>query len=265
MRIIAADDESFALEALTDSIRKVKPDDELAEFQIPEEIIEYARKNIPDVAFLDIEMGSMSGIEVAKQLKIINPKVNIVFVTGYNEYMEQAIKLGSSGYVGKPVTPDKVREEFDNLRNPIADDNSKLLVVKCFGSFDAFAYGESLKFERSKTKELLAYLIDRRGRAVTSGEIRAVLWENAETDKTTNAYFQILKKDLISTLKKAGAQEVLAMSWNKYAIRPELVSCDYYDYLDDKPEGVRAYNGEYMSQYSWGEIQNVILSDREKK
>lgn len=34
--------------------------------------------------------------------------------------------------------------------------------------------------------------------------------------------------------------------------------------MDDKPEGVRAYNGEYMSQYSWGEIQNVLLKDREK-
>lgn len=264
MRIIAADDEKFALEALVDSIRKVKPDAEVAEFQIPDEITEYARKNIPDVAFLDIEMGSMSGIEIAKQLKIINPRVNIVFVTGYNEYMEQAIKLRSSGYVGKPVTQDKIREEFDNLRNPVEDD-SKLLTVKCFGNFDAFVNGESLKFERNKTKELLAYLIDRRGRAVTSGEIRAVLWEDAESDKTTNAYFQILKKDLISALRNAGVENVLAMSWNKYAIRPELVSCDYYDYLDDKPDGVRAYNGEYMSQYSWGEIQNVIILDREKK
>lgn len=43
------------------------------------------------------------------------------------------------------------------------------------------------------------------------------------------------------------------------------IHCDYYDYMDDKPEGVRAYNGEYMSQYSWGEIQNVLLKDREKK
>lgn len=264
MRIIAADDEKLALEALSESIRKVRPDDELAEFQSPEEAVKYAENNIPDVAFLDIEMGSMSGIEAAKQLKIINPKVNIVFVTGYNEYMEQAIRLRSSGYVGKPVTPDKIREEFDNLRHPVEDD-SRLLTAKCFGNFDAFVHGESLKFERSKTKELLAYLIDRRGRAVTSGEIRAVLWEDAETDRTTNTYFQMLKKDLISTLKNAGAEAVLVSSWNKYAVRTELISCDYYDYLDDKPEGVRAYNGEYMSQYSWGEIQNVLLSDREKK
>lgn len=43
-------------------------------------------------------------------------------------------------------------------------------------------------------------------------------------------------------------------SRGKDAIVPEKISCDYYDYLDDKPEGIRAYNGEYMSQYSWGEL-----------
>lgn len=49
--------------------------------------------------------------------------------------------------------------------------------------------------------------------------------------------------------------------WNKYAINPEVISCDYYDYLNNKPSGIRAYNGEYMAQYSWGEIQNAVLQN----
>ena len=56
------------------------------------------------------------------------------------------------------------------------------------------------------------------------------------------------------TLKKAGVANVLQLGWNKYAVHPELIPCDYYDFLNNKPEGIRAYNGEYMSQYDWAEM-----------
>ncbi len=263
MKILAADDESMALEQLVAAIKEAAPKAELTSFQSPGKLLEYAKENTFDVAFLDVEMGSMTGIEVAKQLKIENPRINIIFVTGYSKYMAEAFRLRVSGYVEKPITVEAVKEELEGLRIPVMPVKKKGMVAKCFGTFDVFADGKSIEFERSKTKEMLAYLIDRRGSAVTSGELRAVLWEDAESEKSKSAYLQMLKKDLISTLKKAGLQDVLLIGWNKYAIDTEQIACDYYDYLDDKPEGVRAYNGEYMSQYSWGEIRNVILQDRQ--
>lgn len=90
---------------------------------------------------------------------------------------------------------------------------------------------------------------------MTSGELRSILWEDdSVSDSNTRSYLSKLKKDLIKTLKKAGVQDAFVETRGKYAIAPEKISCDYYDYLDDKPEGIRAYNGEYMSQYSWGEL-----------
>lgn len=261
MRILAADDEAIALEQLVDAIQKVKPDADLKAFQNPKELLSYAKNNSCDVAFLDIEMGSVSGIDVAKQLKMLYPKVNIIFVTGYNEYMADAFKLRVSGYVGKPVTEEEIHEELEGLRIPVLPPKENVLVAKCFGTFDVFVNGKSLEFERSKTKELLAYLIDRRGNAVTSGELRAVLWEDAESDKSVSSYLQKLKKDLIITLKSAGTEKAFVNGWNKYAINPEFISCDYYDFLNNKPSGIHAYNGEYMAQYSWGELQNAILQD----
>ena len=104
----------------------------------------------------------MSGLEVAKQLKLWNPKINIIFVTAYDQYMLSAYKLRISGYLMKPVTKEDIAEELNNLRIPVMAKPENVLVAACFGNFEVFVNGESLSFTRSKTKELLAYLIDRR-------------------------------------------------------------------------------------------------------
>ena len=249
MIILAADDEKLALEDLRENIKKAKPDAEIHCFNKPRELLSYAKEHSFDVAFLDIEMGTSNGLDVAKTLKKYNPKVNLIFVTGYSDYMQDAIKLRASGYLLKPSTVKDVKEELENLRNELKTDNC--LFIRCFGDFDVFVDGRSITFEKAKTKELLAYLVDRRGSAVTSGELRAVLWEDAESDKNTNSYLSKLMKDLFTTLKKHNLENIIIRDWNTYALDTTKVKCDYYDYLDNKPEGIRAYNGEYMSQYPW--------------
>lgn len=261
MRILAVDDEEMPLEDLVTYIKEAIPEAEVQGFSRPKSALEFAGKTSCDIAFLDIEMGSMNGIELAKKLKVQNPQINIIFVTGYEQYAKDAIHLRASGYVTKPVRLADIKEELENLRNPIKEDYKSDFVVKCFGTFDVFVRGESLRFGRSKTKEMLAYLIDRRGCSVSSGELCAILWENAPNDKKTNHYLQVLKKDLIVSLERVGMKKVFIHSRNQYAIDASKISCDYYDYLDNKMEGIHAYNGEYMSQYSWGEIQNVLISD----
>lgn len=79
----------------------------------------WAEENVCDVAFLDIQMRSMTGLELAKQLKERQPNVNIIFVTGFSEYTGEAIQLHASGYIEKPVTEEKIRRELDNLRHPV--------------------------------------------------------------------------------------------------------------------------------------------------
>ena len=255
MRIIAADDEALALQSLEKAIRAAKPEEEVVTFQEPEEVLEYAKDNPVDVAFLDVEMGTMTGIEVAKQLKRLYPKINVIFVTAYDKYMAQAIELRMSGYVTKPATKEKILIELEDLKHPVKNVRADTLTVRCFGNFEVFVNGQILEFEKNKTKEMLAYLIDRRGSSVTSGELRSILWENdAVSDSNTRSYLSKVKKDLIKTLKKAKVQDAFVETRGKYAIVPDKICCDYYDYLDDKPEGIRAYNGEYMSQYSWGEL-----------
>ena len=119
MKILCVDDEPLALEMLTEAIEEAQPDADIKPFHKQSELLEEARQNGCDIAFLDIHMRGMNGVELAKKLKEINPKMNIIFVTGYDEYTGDAMRLRASGYVMKPVTKEKLEEELRELRFPI--------------------------------------------------------------------------------------------------------------------------------------------------
>ena len=252
MKIIAADDESLQLNKLERAIGKAVPTAEITAFSDSTELLEWIKSgnsSDADVAFLDIEMGAVSGIRIAKRLQAVNPKINIVFVTGFLEYAVDALELRASGYVSKPVTEEKIKAEIQNLRYPMPKPQSgKRICVQCFGWFDVTADGEPLNFKREKTKELFAYLIDKRGAICTPREICSALWEEEKPD-----YLRQLTKDLRETLKAVGAQDVFVSRFKEYRIVPELIECDFYDYLDDKPYAVKAFQVEYMTQYGWAE------------
>lgn len=267
MKIIAVDDERIALENLVDVVTKVattmEGDDSSLEvngFQHALEALEFARTNDVDVAFLDIEMGEVNGIELAKQLKLINPLVNIIFTTGYSQYGMEAFNLHASGYVMKPIMPEKVKVELEGLRNPVPYIQGQKLTVRTFGNFEVFFNDVPLKFKYSKSKELLAYLIDRNGTLCTNNEIMYTLWE----DENHKSYLRNAKADLLNTLKEVGCEDILAKQRARIGIIPSKVECDYFDWIMGKITAINAYQGEYMTQYSWGELTHGILEEGKK-
>ena len=252
MKIIVADDEELQLNKLESCVKNVIKGACITAFLRAQDIIAYIERGEAseiEIAFLDIEMGAISGIQIAKKLQTVNPRINIVFVTGYLSYAPQAFSMHVSGYVSKPVTEDKIRAEYENLRYPMPKKESeKRLKVKCFGQFDVTVDGNPLKFKREKTKELFAYLIDRNGAVCTPREICSVLWEDDKLD-----YLRQLTKDLKETLKSVGEGAVFIKRFKEYRIAPSLIECDYYDYIENVPYAVKAFKGEYMLQYSWAE------------
>ena len=254
MKVLALDDESIALKSLKASIQKANPEAEIIAFSKSKDALNFILENEVDVAFLDINTGEISGIELAKKIKAIHPATNIVFCTGYSEYMSEAFYMHVSGYITKPVTPDKIRAEFENLRHPVEIKIHPDVYFKAFGNFEAYYRGEPIFFERGKTKELLAYLVDR-GTMCTNNEIMAAIWE----DDNKNSYLRNLIKDLLDTFEKLGCQNVIVRGWGKIGIAKDLIACDYYDYLDGKPEAINNYRGEYMTQYSWAEYTKASI------
>ena len=253
MKIIAVDDEKIALQGLLSSIQSAAPDAEVYGFRYASEAIAHMQKEPCDIAFLDIEMRGIDGVSAAKQLKEINPDINIIFATGFGSYRDSAFDLHASGYLIKPITAEGVKRELDNLRRPIQA--PKKLRAIAFGNFQVL-HGEShVKFKYQKTNEMLAYLIDRRGSMCSVNELMSVLFE----DDTHQKYYNQLRLDLIGTLKSLGCQSVIVQTRGMLGVSVTELECDYFDYLNGKVELADIYHGEYMAQYSFAETTNAGL------
>lgn len=257
MKILLVDDEKLQLIRLLNTVKKVLPDSEILSYTNPVLAFKENENNLIDIAFLDIEMPEINGIQLAKKLKKINPKINVIFVTAYDNYALDAYKLHASGYVTKPVNEKKVKDELEGLRYDVELKPSKKLQVKCFGNFEVFYNGVPLKFARSKSKELFAYLIDREGAAINVNELNAVLWE----DDDHKSYLRNLVSDITATLKSVGLDDVFIKRHNECFIDISKVDCDAYEYKNNNPDAIRAYRGEYMMQYSWP----IFNDDKEQK
>ena len=255
MIAIAVDDEALMLGALVAAIEASPDIAEVASFSDCEAALDYARSNLLDVAFLDINMRGMGGLALAKSILEARPDCKIVFCTGYEEYAIPAFKLHASGYLMKPISAEDVQGEIDNIKD--VRQRKKLLRVSCFGNFEVYVREEKLLFKRLKTKELLAFLIDRKGAGMTAKQICAVLFPGDTDDAKNLAYLRQLFMDLKNTLKLVGAEAVLCHEMPCYRIDTGLIKCDYISYLETgKPE----FRGEYMTQYSWAEETCAMLS-----
>ena len=155
----------------------------------------------------------------------------------------------------KPISAEDVQTEIDNIKG--VRQKEKTLVVNCFGNFEVYVKNEKLVFKRLKTKELFAFLIDRKGAGMTAKQICAALFPD-DTDDTKNAsYLRQLVMDLKNTLRSVGAENVLRHETPCYRVDTSLIQCDYFNYLETgKPE----FHGEYMTQYSWAEETCAMLT-----
>ena len=252
MNIIAVDDEKLSLEALVSCIKENLPNETVNAFRKTSDAEVYVCRNGCDIAFLDIEMRDVNGIELAKKIQEINSKVNIVFVTGYGDYTGEAFSIFASAYIMKPVTAEKVKKALETLRYGNILEEGRLKAVT-FGNFEVYSHGEPIKFRYKKTKELLAYLIDRRGAMCTNNEIIAVIWEDDDFGTDRQDYLKKLKQDLVNTLLELGSEDAVIRQRGQIAINPKLIECDLFKYLEGDSTMVNSYKGEYMAQYSWAE------------
>ena len=259
IRVLVVDDEQVIRDGAARVIAECIPNSDMVVCGTPTEALEAVEKRPFDIAFLDIEMPGMNGVKLAKKIKKIAPDTNIIFSTAYPQYAGEAFGVHASGYITKPLNREKVLAEIDDLRHPIQNEDRGLR-VQAFGNFEVFFDGKPLHFRYAKTKELLAYLIDRNCAVVDIGEIRATLWDDDE-DRTS--YIKQIRKDLMDTLKKVGAEDAIVIMRGGIGVIPAKVKCDFFDYLAGDAKGINSYHGEYMQQYSWSEVTHGSLESME--
>ena len=116
--VIIVDDEKVILNYNASIIRQVMPKAETVCFTKASDAVEYAENHRVDLALLDIEMGTISGLDVCRELLKINPRTNAVYLTAYVDYAFDAWDTGACGFMLKPIKPEEVKKQLNNLRYP---------------------------------------------------------------------------------------------------------------------------------------------------
>jgi len=259
MIAIAVDDEQLALVSIEHSINKALPDINLICFDSPGKSIDFAKENNVDLAFLDIEMVGLNGLQLAKILKDTYSKTNIIFTTGHPQYALDAYDIHASGYLMKPVSDKAITEAMDYLFHPVDRYVKKGIRIQTFGNFEIFVDDKPLLFSRTKTKEMLAYLVMQRGAQCTNNEVISTIWEDKVDSSSLQSQYRHLVMDLRRTLEAAGADNIIIKQRGALAVLPGTFSCDLYDFLAADTRAVNNYMGEFMAQYPWAEITNSYL------
>ena len=258
MNIVIVDDEQIICSGIVKMVQGLRPAANVRGFTDAAEALEYLRSEPADVVFLDIQMPDINGLDLARRIKLLQPHCNVVFVTAYSEYAGEAWELHASGYVLKPVTRERLAEELDELRIQVPENEA--FAVRTFGNFEVFHNGVPVKFLYTKTKELFAYLIDRRGAMVSNRELISVLWGN---DEIRDNYFKRLRQDLLETLREIGQESILIRHRGSLGLDAANIHCDYYAWLEGTSAGINAYHGEYMSQYPWAQDRFPLQKNEE--
>lgn len=249
MYAIAVEDEPLMLHALVKAIKTSKDIASIKAFSSCEEVLTWIQEQPVDVAFLDIDIRGMGGLALAEQINTYQPNCKIVFCTGYEQYAVEAFQMHASGYLMKPISSEDIQKELDFINKDSRQKQDKLLTVRCFGEFEVYKNGKIVHFPRRKSKEMLAYLIDRKGVSVNGRTIVTGLWGEGDVEKNLN-YLRQISMNLRQTLESVGAKEIFDTYNKQYSLKTELIDCDYFQYLKT---GKPVFQGEYMTQYSWAE------------
>lgn len=251
MHIIAVDDEPLALADLADICKSFSKTESFHAFSNPTDALQHAATHKIDLAFLDIEMPVMTGLEFAKLLNQIDMDIRIVFVTGFKEYAYDAFSVNAIGYVLKPFSEEMIHRELTKAFHSMP--STPKIHIQTFGYFDVFVQNKPVYFSGSKSKELLALLVDRRGGSVSTENAISMLWPNREYDESVQSLFRKVLKSLRVSLADAGISDILVDVRNQRSINTEKFSCDLYNLMKKDPAAIESYAGEYMHGYSWAQ------------
>ena len=113
-------------------------------------------------------------------------------------------------------------------------------------------------------KELLACLVIKQVGGCTVRELSGVLFDDDCYDEARQYYLQKIISSMMSALQDVGMESVIFKHFNQLSVDASKLDCDYYRFLYWEPDAMRAYCGEFMNQYSWGEFTAGCLDSKTK-
>lgn len=118
MTIVCVDDHSVMLKGTKRSVEQILPDASVVAFTNASEALTFVKENGCDVLISEIELCGVDGLTLAKSVKKLNSKVNIIFLTvcDEKEHAKEVLKIKPSGYLLKPAKREQLEAELKSLR-----------------------------------------------------------------------------------------------------------------------------------------------------
>lgn len=224
---------------------------------------------------MDISLnGDMSGLDLAKALKALQPDIEIAFLTAYDEFTKASYQLGGRAYLMKPYSAQELGDALDLMGRLVqahpkrieqTTDATAMVKIRTFGNFDLIVDGRAVAFKTAKAKEALAFLVDQMGSSVSGAQLFFALWESQEYNATTSIYVRRTMRALKDELAELGLAHILVSGRNSYSVDITQLYCDSYALLNGSDKEAHLFNGEYMKQYSWGESTIPVLERAAEK
>lgn len=261
MRAIILDDEPLMISSFMRLSQNIKDLNVTATFEYAEDVIAYAETHSFEIAFLDIEVADMRGIECAKILKEKIPELLVVFISAYDDYIRDSNQLGGDDYILKPYNEEILEKTMKKMRLLVRR-QKKTVQVQMFGRFVVMKDGIPIKLN-GKAKEILALILVKRGREISNEEIYSTIWEQREySNDKMKVYYNALKR-LKDHLKEYGLENLIFSTSRGQIANVEMFDCDYYSWLDGNSESEEEFKDEFLTEYSWGEyILGNLIHDR---
>jgi two-component system LytT family response regulator len=114
MQILIVEDEALARQRLARLLNTLGYD-QITQTKSAKEAIEQLQENRFDIAFLDINMPGMSGLELGYELRYHQEDIAIIFQTAYSEHALEAFDIGAVGYLVKPYSIDQLKQAIERL------------------------------------------------------------------------------------------------------------------------------------------------------
>lgn len=245
LKAIIIEDELNLLHMFELFLKEHKHYEVVQTFDNPIEALERLPHLTFDVAFIDIEMPQINGIDLAKKIIEQLSSAQIVFTTAYIQYALDAIKLGAAEYLLKPITIEAIYEITPKLL--LSKKNANILksilhkqetaTIQCFGTFTLKnKQGQIVKWPTRKVEELFAFLLMHQDASVNKWVLAEELWPNKSLHNIYNSVYLLNK-----TLKEYSIP-ISAIKLNEgYKLEyGEPIKNDYvqFEQLKDKPENV---------------------------
>lgn len=258
MRAIVVDDEMLMLKKFMRLSKNIPDLNIVGAFENAKEAYYFTKENPIEIAFLDVEMPEINGIELAKKLRKLRKDILIVFVSAYDQYIWEFNRIGGDYYLIKPYDEEMLNLAMDRIRL-IAQRQKKTLYIQTFGRFLVLKDGKPIPLS-GRAKEILALVVTRRGKEISNEEIYSTLWEERPYDNANmNVFYNALRR-LKKALKEENIENLLISTRHGQMANTGIFDCDYYDWQDKNTDLHNSFEGEFLSEYSWGEfiLANMI-------